>query len=136
MYSDFDLHLLQFFVVIVPLTLHKYRSFPFRISSVNVTKTAVSADLVTFTEKINAKLQFLRSVRGTSQKCYSQKLFYKNYKHLEGVLFILQLGNPSLLVFFRKCSEVLRLILENYLIENYWLQQSNECLTNESLLPS
>ena len=43
-------------------SLHKNRSFPLRISSVNVTKSAGTADLVTFTEEIlNGKLDFLCS---------------------------------------------------------------------------
>ena len=47
------------------LTLHKKWSFTLRISSVNVPKSAVIADLVTFTEKVlNGKLHFLCSVRG------------------------------------------------------------------------
>ena len=40
----------------------KKLSFPLQISSVNVTKSNVSADLVTFTEEIrNEKLYYLRS---------------------------------------------------------------------------
>ena len=42
------------------IALHKKRSFPLRIFSVNLTKSADSCDLVTFTEEIpNAKLHFL-----------------------------------------------------------------------------
>ena len=42
--------------------LQKKRSFPLRISSVNVIKSAEPADLVTFTEEIlNEKLHFLCS---------------------------------------------------------------------------
>ena len=40
--------------------LHKNLSFPLRISSVNMTKSAVFCDLVTFTEEIlNGKLHLL-----------------------------------------------------------------------------
>ena len=43
----------------ISITLYKKWGFPLRISSVNVTKSAVSCDLVTFTEKIlNRKLYF------------------------------------------------------------------------------
>ena len=43
-------------------TLHKKWSFPFWTSSINVTKSAVPVDLVTFTEEIgNGKLHFLCS---------------------------------------------------------------------------
>ena len=46
-----------------PLTLHKKWSFPLRTFSVNVTKSAITADLGTFTEEIrNGKLHFLCSV--------------------------------------------------------------------------
>ena len=45
------------------LTLHKKLSFPLRISSVNVTKSAGTVDLVTLSEEIlNRKLHFLCSV--------------------------------------------------------------------------
>ena len=45
------------------VALHKKWSFPLRISSVNVTKSAETADLVTFTEEmINGTLHFLCSV--------------------------------------------------------------------------
>ena len=49
------------------LTLNKKWSFPLRISSVNVTKSAGNGqDLVTFTEEIrNGKLYFLCSVKFT-----------------------------------------------------------------------
>ena len=52
------------------LTLHKKWSFPLRISSVNVTKSAQkTADLVTFTgEILNGKLHFLCSVTWTRFK--------------------------------------------------------------------
>ena len=47
-------------LVVACLTLHKKWSFTLRISSVNVTKSAVSCGLVSFTEKIlNEKLNFL-----------------------------------------------------------------------------
>ena len=43
-------------------TLHKKRSFPLRIFSVNATKSTGNANLVTFTEEIlNGKLHFLCS---------------------------------------------------------------------------
>ena len=49
-------------LITFPQSLHKKWSFPLRISSVNVTKFAVSLDLVTSTEKIlNGKLHFLCS---------------------------------------------------------------------------
>ena len=55
-------------------SLHKKWSFPLRISSVNVTKSEVPADLVTFTEEIlHGKLHFLYSVYLASEHCY-----YKN----------------------------------------------------------
>ena len=53
-------------------TLHKKWSFLLRISSDNVTKSTVPADLVTFTEEIlNGKLNFLCSVNNCSlsQSC-------------------------------------------------------------------
>ena len=49
------------------LTLHKKWSFQLRISSINVSKSARTADLVTFTEEILiGKLQFLCSVEWIS----------------------------------------------------------------------
>ena len=46
------------------MTLHKKWSFPLRISSINVTKSAGNCELVIFTEEIlNGKLGFLCSVR-------------------------------------------------------------------------
>ena len=45
------------------ITLHKKWSFPLRISTVNVSKFAETADLVTFTKEIlNVKLRFLCSI--------------------------------------------------------------------------
>ena len=53
------------------------KGFPLRISSVNVNKSAVSCDLVTFTEKIiNGKLNFLCSL-----------LSCQNYKVLKNIYF-------------------------------------------------
>ena len=44
-------------------SLHKKRSFLWRVSLANVTKSAVSADLVTFIEEIlHEKLHFVYSV--------------------------------------------------------------------------
>ena len=49
------------------LTLHKKWSFQLRIFSINVSKSARTADLVTFTEEILiGKLQFLCSVERIS----------------------------------------------------------------------
>ena len=46
------------------IPLLKKKSFPLRFYSVNVTKPAVSADFITFTEEIlNGKLHFLCSVQ-------------------------------------------------------------------------
>ena len=46
----------------VSQTLHKKWIFPLRISSVNMTKSAETADLATFTEGVlNGKIQFLCS---------------------------------------------------------------------------
>ena len=45
------------------ISLHKKWSFPFRISLIDVTKSAVNSNLITFTEEIlNGKPQFLCSV--------------------------------------------------------------------------
>ena len=47
---------------IMRTSLNKSESFPLRVSSVNVTKSAFSLDLATFTEEIlNGKLHFLCS---------------------------------------------------------------------------
>ena len=49
-------------------TLHKKKSFPLRISSVNVTKSAVPTDLLTFTEEILIrKLHFMCSAIFSSE---------------------------------------------------------------------
>ena len=51
----------------VKQSLHKKWSFPLKSSSVNVTKSPFTADLVTFTEDIfNGKLHFLCSVFRTN----------------------------------------------------------------------
>ena len=55
-------------------TQHRKRRFPLRISSVNVTKSAVFCDLVTFTEEIlNGKLRFLCSVTHSWFDFYGQE---------------------------------------------------------------
>ena len=61
-------------------TLHKNCSFPIRISSVNVTKSAVLADLLTFIEEIlNWKLHFLCSVKMFIQDL-SKHLWWKDLR--------------------------------------------------------
>ena len=52
---------------LLTVTVHKKIRFPLRISSVNVTKSAVSTDLVIFDKEIlNGKLHFLCSVNTIS----------------------------------------------------------------------
>ena len=65
LFSESSFYLVKFLFYLLQslLTLHKKRSFPFRISSVNVTKSAVSCGLFTFTEEVlNGKFHFLCSV--------------------------------------------------------------------------
>ena len=63
--------------------MNKNWSFPLRISSVNVTKSAVPADLVTFIEEIlNGKLHFLCSLIAKHEAYGLDSLtleFIKNY---------------------------------------------------------
>ena len=60
--TGFHWELLSLRSKILTQTLHEKWSFPWKISSVNVTKSAVSWGLVTFTEEIlNGKLHFLCS---------------------------------------------------------------------------
>ena len=57
------------------ISLYKKRSFPLRISSANVTKSAASCDLVTFTEDIlNRKLRFLCSVNWSFEHSSYQRM--------------------------------------------------------------
>ena len=59
MREPFHGHLVEYGVILKLFALHKKESFPIRISSGNVTKSAVFADLVTFTKEIfNGKLNF------------------------------------------------------------------------------
>ena len=78
-----------------PKRLHKNWSFPLRISSVNVTKSAVPADLVTFTEEIlNGKLHFL---------CSEKTLKYGKYKTFMESHYLL--SDIKVRVFFEKYME-------------------------------
>ena len=55
------------------------KSFPLKISSVNVTKPMETADLVTFTEEIlNGKLHCLYSVRQDIEKKAAENKEFKN----------------------------------------------------------
>ena len=55
-----SIHQFALDIILSHFTLRKKLSFPLRIPSVNPTKSAVSTDLVTFTEEIlNGKIHFL-----------------------------------------------------------------------------
>ena len=61
------------------ITLHKKKIFPLRVSSANVTKPLVTADLVTFTGEIfNAKLPFFAKI---ATSLYPLSIFANKFHH-------------------------------------------------------
>ena len=83
--------------------MHKKRSFPLRISSVNVTKFAVSCGFVTFTEEIlTGKLHFCCSVIKISETLLGPyqtsliELFGENSKQLKAVNYFLKMAPPKI----------------------------------------
>ena len=76
------------------VTLHKNWSFALTISSVNVSKSAVSLDLVTFTKEIlNGKLHFSCSVSNINSYKYGNFIYCMSEK----LAISLSLGLPNII---------------------------------------